>query len=650
MAGPASSPTPPTGRKVLDPRLRRLVYDLDRDAGTRLRADVSSAFITSSEDLTPTQAPDTQKLFKRVLVKLDRDQIPVAMAGLDWSKIVDDTYSVNVPINRLRDLSTTSGVQFISAGHPIGMDLDTSRAEARADLVQAPPPGPNLKGANVIVGIIDFGCDFTLDDFRNANGSTRIAFLWDQSLAPVTGESSPVGFAHGVEYRAADIDFTNGFTPPPGVVVRHSPGVSEHGTHVLGIAAGNGRSGDAAFPAGTFIGMAPEATIIFVQPASNDQQTTFTDSVHVAEAVAYIFRKAQEMRLPCVINMSLGQNGGSHDGESIVERAIDRLLEEPGRAFVVAAGNEHVWRPHASGVITTGATRNLHWRVGGPIPPPFGPTPAGPDQTPNEMEIWYSSRDLFEVRVIDPAGNASPLAVPDAPPLDHPMPGGNRVFIDSERFTVMNGDARVYIEVSPYAAVPAVVRSGVWMVEIRAVEAKDGRFDAFIERDVRSANNNFADQSIFDGADFDPTITLGTPATTRRAIAVANYRHAPPIAISDSSSRGGTRDGRAKPEVAAPGTAIHSSNSQGGRPAPAPAPPGTLNPMRVAMSGTSMAAPHVTGIAALLLERQRRLTSAQIAKILVAAARPRPGAGGPGFDVAFGFGLIDADAAVRLVP
>ncbi|MHC5543032.1 S8 family serine peptidase, partial [Singulisphaera rosea] len=360
MVTAASSPPPLTGPKALDPRLRRLVYDLDRAAGSRLRSDVSSAFIASSEDLTPTQAPDTQKLFKRVLVKLDRDKIPAAMAGLDWSKIVDDIYSVNVPINRLRDLSTTTGIQFISAGHPIGMDLDTSRAEARADLVQAPPPGPDLKGANVIVGIIDFGCDFTLHDFRNANGSTRIAFLWDQSLVPIAGESSPVGFAHGVEYTAADIDFTNGFVPSSGVTVRHSTGLSEHGTHVLGIAAGNGRSGDAAFPAGNYIGMAPEATIIFVQPAANDQQTTFTDSVHVAEAVAYIFRKAQELHLPCVINMSLGQNGGSHDGESIVERAIDRLLDEPGRAFVVAAGNEHVWRPHASGVIALGASRNLH--------------------------------------------------------------------------------------------------------------------------------------------------------------------------------------------------------------------------------------------------------------------------------------------------
>jgi subtilisin family serine protease len=385
--------------------------------------------------------------------------------------------------------------------------------------------------------------------------------------------------------------------------------------------------------------MAPEATLIFVQPATVGG-ATFTDSVHVAESMAYIFRRAVELGQPCVINMSLGQNGGSHDGESVVERAIDRLLEEPGRAFVVAAGNEHVWRGHASGALVTGVHRSLGWRVGGPIPGLS--TAASIDGTANEMEIWYSSRDRIEVRVIDPAGNATAFAAPNGPPIMKVLPSGNRVFIESERFTVMNGDARIYIEVSPTNG--GTLQSGVWQVEINPIEIRDGRFDAWIERDVRNSRNSFADQSIFEGADFDPVMTLGTPATTRRAIAVANYRHASPQAISASSSRGVTRDGRRKPEVAAPGTDIRSSNASGGRPAPAPRPP---YPMRVSMSGTSMAAPHVAGIAALLLEQDHRLTSAQLMKVLISSARPAGGA--TGFDIAFGYGLVDAEAALSLI-
>ena len=498
----------------------------------------------------------------------------------------------------------------------------------------------------MIVGIVDFGCDFTLDDFRNADGTTRIALLWDQSLSPGTGEHSPTDFPHGVQYTAADINFTLGVTATRAATVRHQAGGSSHGTHVMGIAAGNGRSGDAAFPAGRFIGIAPEATIIFVQPDTTDQHTTFTDSVHVVEAIAYIFRRAQEMGLPCVINVSLGQNGGSHDGESIVERSIDRLLEEPGRAFVVAAGNEHVFRGHASGILATGAMRTLSWQVGGPIPPPFGPTPPGPDRTPNEMEIWYSSRDRFEVRVVDPAGNATPFAVPDGPPVDHPFPCGNRVFIESERFTIMNGDARVYIEVSPDAANPPIVESGVWKVEIHALEAQDGRFDAWIERDVRDPKNNFADQSIFDGADFDPVMTLGTPATTRRAIAVASYfrrqtRGRQPLQQSRSDPR---RAVQAGVRGAGGGRPLLQRPRRPARPhGPADGAPDAGRHERHEHGRTPR-----RGHLRLLLERDPRLTTSQIVKILIASSRPHPG--GSGFDNAFGFGLLDALAANRLVP
>lgn len=620
--------------KVLDPRLRRLINTSQVDP-ERLRTDLHNFVVQSAREFGAAETIPPDAVTKRVLVRTRDDEPPEIRDGRAV-RIVDRVYSVDVPVDRLEQLASQTNVEYMEAGRILTTRLESSVPETRADLVHGSVPGANGKG--VVVGIIDFGMDFTLDDFRDASGKTRIRFLWDQSMTPVAGEVSPARFGYGVEYDAAAINKALDEADPFSGV-RHRPPPESHGTHVAGTAVGNGRSQDAAFPGGRFIGTAPEADIVFVQPAANDQHSTFTDSVHVAEAISYIFEKAEQLEAACVINMSLGQNGGSHDGESVVERAIDRLLEQPGRAFTVAAGNEHVWRGHAGGELAQGDVRRLHWKVGGGLPVPGGTLPAGVDRTPNEMEIWYSSRDQLRVRVIDPDGQST-LAVNPGETEVHTFPSGNQAFVDSERFSVLNGDARVYIEISSGGAAP--LTSGTWIVEVEAIEVQQGRFDAWIERDARDSDNAFADQSFFQGTDFDAVRTIGTPATTRRGIAVANYDHRA-LQPSNSSGRGTTRDGGRKPEVAAPGTAIVSSASMGGRNV---AGVGVV-PMRTTMSGTSMAAPHVAGIAALLLERNDRLTSAQVRAILIASARP-PGAS-TDWDEAWGYGRVDAQAAVALL-
>jgi len=619
----------------LDPRLRRLART--KDNPERLREDVSLAFAFSTTD--EPQPATTQK---SVLVLLASDQPPSDFSHLNWTKIVERIYTVDLPVNLFDALAKSTSVQYIEAGRPVWQELDSSIPEALIDQVRAlPPGGPGLKGDGVVVGVIDFGLDFTLNDFRNTDGSTRVAFMWDQSLIPLTGEASPANHSHGVEYDAAAINAALA-SGNPFAIVRHQPDAGSHGTHVTSTAAGNGESADPSFPAGQFIGAAPEATIIFVQPNRSPGIGSFTDSIRIAAAIAYIFEKAEEMGMPCVVNMSLGQNGGSHDGESVVERAIDRHLETPGRAFVVAAGNEHVWRGHASGKLAQGQSKTLDWRVGGglqiPGRPPFPPRP---DRTPNELEIWYSSKDRMRVRLTDPAGNTSNWVEPGQ--SDQVNLGNDQIFIVSERFTALNGDAQIYIEMSP-PGVSGTLQSGSWLVELEALDVVDGRFDAFIERDVRDNRNNFADQSFFGGTSFDPAMTLGTPATCRRGLAVANYDHrAIPQVPNISSSRGPARDGREKPEVAAPGTGIIAAHALGGRPNGT----GGNWPIRVAKSGTSMAAPHVSGVCALMLEQDPTLSAVQIRAMLITAASPSMGI--LAFDPAWGCGRLDADAAINLV-
>jgi subtilisin family serine protease len=616
---------------ALDPRLRRLVHAQDDPA--RLD-DLTASQVTARDGSLPSGGPPTT----RVLVRASRPTPSAATPDTTWTTVAEGIYAVQLPIADLETLADDPQVQFVEAARLMAPQLVSSVPETRADRLRvAKPPRPALSGLGIVVGIVDFGLDFTLEDFVNPDGTTRIAFIWDQSLTPQAGEAAPAGFTRGVEY---DADAINAALkdPNPFSVVRHLPEPASHGTHVAGTAAGSGRSGDATFPAGRYVGVAPEATIIYVQPDTSGNAGSFTDSVAVAEAMSYIYQKAAQLGRPCVVNMSLGQNGGSHDGESVVEQAVDRLLEVPGRAFVHAAGNEHTWRGHASGGLTEGEVRTLQWRTGGGMPVPGGQLPAGPDRSPNELEIWYSPRDELHVRLIDPTGAPTPVVIPGQTEL-HNFPGGNSAFVDSERFSPLNGDARIFLAVDP--GTTTQVAAGIWRVEITAVRVRSGRFDAWIERDARDPANNFADQSFFVGTDFDPVMTLGTPATSRRGISVANYNHVT-VAPSSSSSRGRTRDGRDKPEVAAPGTNIVSSCAMGGRPNG-----GGVHPMRTTMSGTSMAAPHVAGIVALLLELDPTLSAAQLRKALLASANPPNGV--LPFDVAWGYGRVDAVEAARLL-
>ncbi|MBW3605738.1 MAG: S8 family peptidase [Actinobacteria bacterium] len=622
--------------EALDPRLRRIVSSFDDRA--RLERDLDQSVLETTESFETGDPVTPSVLTTRTLVKTGPQPPTSELPEATWTRIVDSIYAVTLPIGSLPALAELPGVEFVEAPRALYPQLDTSLPETRADRLHQPPT--DLTGDGVVVGIIDFGLDYTLDDFIAVDGSTRVAFLWDQALQPVAGEHVPAEFGYGVEYDADDIDAALA-APNPFAVVRHRPDAASHGTHVAGIAAGNGRAGDAQFPAGTFVGAAPEATIVFVQPHAVDAQTTFTDSTRVAEAMSYVFARARDLGLPCVVNMSLGQNGGSHDGESIVERAIDRLLEEPGRAFVLAAGNEHLWRGHASGCVDAADTTTLQWRAGGQLPLPDGTVlPAGGgDRTPNEMEIWYSPRDQFGLRVTAPGGADSTAMVAPGETVIHSFTNGNQAFIDSERLSRLNGDARIYLEVSPGLA--PRVQEGIWQVELLPLEIRDGHFDAWIERDARDRDNAFADQSFFVGVDFDGRMTLGTPATTRRGLAIANYNHTV-VAPNDSSSRGRTRDGRDKPEVAAPGTNIVASAALGGRPGP-----GGPLPVRVRKTGTSMSAPHVTGIIALLLQRRADLSAPQIRGALIGSASPPVGV--EPFDLAWGYGRVDAEAALAVV-
>jgi subtilisin family serine protease len=548
----------------------------------------------------------------------------------------ESVFIIEADLDTLRRLSIHPAVVYIEAPRPIGEDLDKSVPATRADAVAAPSSGaPGQTGRGVVVGIIDTGgIDWKLEDFQ-ANKRTRIRAIWDQSLQPVAAEKSPAPYGYGVEYEQTDInnDLAGHAT------IRHRCKAGSHGTHVTGIAAGNGSAtgpnpAGGSFAAGQYKGVATDAEIIYVEAMKNPG-TALSSSDRIAEAIKYIFEKAGTC--PCVVNVSLGNNGGAHDGESVVERTIDRMLEARGRVLVKSAGNEANWDCHASVTLTAEAPRcTLEWQFG---------RQGRSDRTPNELEIWYSSRDRLEIRVEDTSGNLTPHIMPRSYHSQSWQLGTEQVTISSERFHPLNGASYVHIYVGSATANP--LTSGVWKVMIKAYDPKqikDGRIDAWIERDRRDQANLFADQSFFrtyvtaDG-------TLSPPGTIRRGLTAGNYDHHSSGGVGASSSgHGPTRDGRSKPDLAAPGQKVWSSGALGNQANAA----GTIFPVRVEKTGTSMSAPHVTGICAQLLQANPTMTSAQIGAALVATTSSIGASAS--FDPQLGFGRIDAkeaDTALR---
>ena len=180
------------------------------------------------------------------------------------------------------------------------------------------------KGKNVIVGIVDSGIDWCHPDFIDPDtGTSRILYLWDQTLSPQAGESSPSPYGYGVEY---DQNIINSALLTCNHNLVREKDDEGHGTHVAGTAAGNGEASQ-----GKYTGAAPQAKIIFVK-------TTFSDA-DIMDGVSYIFEKAAQLGMPAVVNLSLGGHAGPHDGTSLLSQALDQLSGE-GKIVVVAAGNE----------------------------------------------------------------------------------------------------------------------------------------------------------------------------------------------------------------------------------------------------------------------------------------------------------------------
>ena len=435
------------------------------------------------------------------------------------------------------------------------------------DSEQSTQPTGRATGKGVVIGVIDWGADFAHADFLNPDGSTRFLALWDQTTS--ASAKSPAPFGYGSAYYRPAINAALK-TPQPYRTLGYHPGKAapkggSHGTHVLGIAAGNGRSG--------VRGVAPDAELVFVHLGSGDMQTFMNlgDSVKLLEALDFIRITAGDK--PLVINASVGRHGGSHDGRSLVEMAMDTFLENrPNTAICQSTGNYYQSNTHASGTVYPGRSERIVF------------TTDKADLTPNELEIWYPGRDAFGITVEHPeSGVRAHCGINAEAELTLRNQVVGRLYHRSKE----PNNGLNHINLFLYTNAPF----GEWNITLTGNRVVDGRFHAWIERDGGCPTC----QSRFRTDFADRLTTTGTICNGYNTIVVGALDTAK-NGIGPFSSSGPTVDGRTKPSLLAPGVGIWAAQSsplnqaQGGQ-------------QLIRMSGTSMAAPHVTGAVALMLSQ-----------------------------------------------
>lgn len=554
--------------------------------------------------------------------------------------------SATIPVSLLDDLDHEPAVAFIHPAEPLKLDAPQVELSSTSQIPSRNKPlsAKYGTGSEVMIGIIDVGgFDFSHKEFLDDAGQTRFAAIWDQGGS---FRRSPDGFTYGAEFtgdqlnRAIAAAGTKGMPPAQWIERQSQVQPGSHGTHVASIAAGrNGLCPDAVI-AGVIIDV-PDA-----KDSLERRRSTFSDTSRITDAVEYLTALAKKRGLPIAINISLGTNGGSHDGASGVSRWLDALLSTPGRAICVAAGNAGqekaldpsdigfiMGRVHTSGVVAArGLEVELDWTVMGD---------GVEDISENELEIWYGAQDRFSVALKAPDSNEWITVPPMRYVQNKRLAQGVTVSIYNELYHTTNGSNYIAIYLSPNLDPKNFrgIKAGVWKVRLRGDEVRDGRFDAWIERDdPREIGRDgtrrfFRFPSFFSERTHVDSHSITSLACGHRVIAVANLDDERQR-IHATSSQGPTRDGRFKPEIAAPGTNVIAANGFGEADQP-----------YISMTGTSMACPYVTGVVGLMLANKPDLTAAQIGGILQRTAAPLAG-GSYSWANDVGFGRINVVAAL----
>lgn len=497
--------------------------------------------------------------------------------GIEVEELLAGYAVVRLPEEQVGSLTDFPEVEYVEMPKNLQTGLyEAKRVSCILPLTQGSTPEGGLSGRGVLVAVLDSGIDFFLPDFRNADGSSRIAFLWDQELEQ---EFSKEELDRALTEQSRE------------AVYERIPSIdrSGHGTAVAAIAAGSN-------PSELLRGTAPEAELLVVK--LSQKQNGYPHTLQLMQAVTWALKKARLLQMPVAVNISFGNSYGPHDGSSLLTRFLDNAAESGRTVICVGSGNEGAAGGHFSGRLLEGEEQTVELVVG------------EYERTLN-LQLWKDYADEVDVLLISPSGKTAAVQYGTKGRLDVIL-GQTEVLVYAGQPSPYSVRQEIFFDL---LAVDEFVEPGIWRVRLSPKKIVSGAVQMYLPgAQGRSADTRFVRP--------DAELTLTVPSTAQKVITVGAMQ---PYyeAYADFSGRGEKMSAQnrlvfseTKPDLTAPGVEILVPAAGGGS-------------RRV--TGTSFAAPLVTGAAALLMEwgivqgNDRYLYGEKVKAYLRRGARPLRG-------------------------
>ncbi len=505
-----------------------------------------------------------------LIVKYSGSLESIRSVASSVTELANEYAIITIRESLIEELVRFPEIEYIEKPKRLFFQVENGKRVSCINPVQQAPF--SLRGKGTLVAIVDSGIDYTLPDFQNADGTTRIRALWDQSIPG----NPPEGYAIGTEYTQEQINAAlEAGTEEERFRLLPSRDVSGHGTAVAGIAAGSGgviteqilpgQSTVGNVAAGRYAGVAPESELLIVKMGS-PRAEGFPRTTELMQGVDYVIRKALEYRMPVAVNISFGNTYGSHDGTSLIERFLDDIANYWKSVICVGSGNEGTSAGHAAGRLSENQDEIIQLGV-------------QMNEPTVNVQIWKSYADEIEISLISPSGvRVGPI----------------QEILGTQRFVLGNTEILLYYgEPSPYSARQEIfldflprrsyIDSGAWRIVLTPRRIVTGEYQLWLPS---QSALNIGTAFLFPNS----STTLTIPSTASRVVTVGAY-DALTFTYADFSGRGPVAGFEStalpKPDIAAPGVNVMTVAAGGGY---------------TSVTGTSFATPFVTGSAALMME------------------------------------------------